>query len=1218
MYTAALETDPQLAAWMKKREPAVKELATTKIKAKRRRQKAPEKEDVGFVGAVQVLATPMELEEAKAWVVDAAAELAAKPPPTPQQKDDTGLSGATNAPIRAFLRLVSDPDLPTDAFLGAAEYLRLHSRTQLDTEEYKRALQTLKQFSASSAKDAQRLLVGGTLFVGEKGAQVDEGNWKLRSDYSVGFQTERKQDFKLSNVALENAGFVKGEDFFWDRSGGGFTLVVFPHALPDFLEFLSRGWPDLATTVRPYVPSIIAKADVEPVERESLEEEEIPFAFEPDKFRVLLDVGKAGMRANDIARALNNIPKWENINGLYWSKISLDDLEEVRELVKGKAEAGPRAARPAYQRILNTIDAHIEEWLAVGLASLQQDEDYGIAGGGRWRKEGDRVLVETWFIPKNQLGGPFRSRYRKGHEYPLLFKVRTSKIPQLADEIRPHFPRLAEAMTRAFGGVASISVEEREYCEPLIDLSNKLAPVELSAPAAIEATEKVMDAFEKNGPGGGLVPYPYQVNGIAFAMLTGWRALIGDAMGLGKTIQGLGAIIVDPKENLPALIVAPPTVIYGAWVPEAEEWLKNIPGNPPIIVLSKGHMPPKGFKGVAITGWPFIRKHADELGEQGFKLMIMDEAHYGKAGMSTAQGRSMIKLADLIPHVLLLTGTPIKNAVSELWPLLSSLQPDVWGKNKEDFRRKYSEVVGEGRRVREVGVNEERKHELKERLACTMIRRLKSEAMPDLPPMQRQPLVAKLTDDQLKRYVYAADEFEKWFREQVQIAIERQAAEQGRGPDELTPDEIRAVNMAVARSMRAKAIVKLGKLRQITGEAKADRMRPVIKALKKNGESAIFWAHHKNVVNTLKRMLEEEGVSWAAITGGVSNQERGEIAKDFQDGGIQVLIATTAAKEGLTLTRANRAYFVERYWTPADEAQAEARIWRIGQTRPSTNYFLGVPRTIDERMDEIIEGKRQVIDEVLGDESIEKKFAEDLQDHIIMGLGYTGALTNPKKRRAWLQEIRRNPYTGPKKTSPHSYRKSRGRGKMDDVCPGCCVGPEGEIYGTACFHSNTRDGEPVWECGNCSYELPRRIRRSKGKIALDKLQGKKNPRKTIPIGQCYPFAVNMAEEWLDEHITPGGRGRKPKRHAGLNNKKKFKVVHGRITDKFSGESFLHAWVEKGNKVFDWQTHGGKPEGIPKAVYYDIFQPEPHAEYNAEEAEVQCRRSGSPGPWAQTL
>ena len=575
---------------------------------------------------------------------------------------------------------------------------------------------------------------------------------------------------------------------------------------------------------------------------------------------------------------MNNIPKWESINGKYWSKISLDNLEEVRRLVEGKATAGPQSQRAAYRRILLTIDQNIKDWLSIGLGSLQQDEAGGIAGGGRWWREGNMVVVETWYINKNQIGGSFRARYTKGVEYPLRFRVKPERIPMLADEIRPHYPRLAEAMTRAFGGVASIADEEREYCEPLIDLSDKLDPENLTSPQAVKAAREVTQAFQERGPAEGLFPYPYQINGIAFAKLSGWRALIGDAMGLGKTIQGLGPIIVNPEENLPALVVAPPTLIYGAWVPEATTWLRNVRHfsnrdtsqggqRVEIIVLEKGRMPPKGFKGVAITGWPFIRRHADELIKQGFKYMTMDEAHYGKAGNATQQGRSMIKLADAIPHVVLLTGTPIKNAVSELWPLLSSLQPDVWGKDKADFRRKYSEVMGSGRRITETGVNRERVAELKERLSCTMIRRLKSDAMPDLPPMKRQPITAKLTDAQLREYVEAADEFEKWFRQQVTLAIEKQAAQQGRAPDELTPDEIRAINMAVARAMRAKGIVKMGKLRQITGAAKAARMKPIIKALKANGESAIFWAHHNNVVSVLAKMLEEEGITWAAIGG---------------------------------------------------------------------------------------------------------------------------------------------------------------------------------------------------------------------------------------------------------------------------------------------------------------------------------------------------------------
>ena len=104
---------------------------------------------------------------------------------------------------------------------------------------------------------------------------------------------------------------------------------------------------------------------------------------------------------------------------------------------------------------------------------------------------------------------------------------------------------------------------------------------------------------------------------------------------------------------------------------------------------------------------------------------------------------------------------------------------------------------------------------------------------------------------------------------------------------------------------------------------------------------------------------------------------------------------------------------------------------------------------------------------------------------------------------------------------------------------------------------------------------------------------------TIAIGQCYPFAVKMAQASARNEFK---------------DLSKFKVVHGRITDKFSGESVLHAWVEKGDMVFDAQTSSTKPDGIPKAVYYDMFQPEAHEEYTAEETMVNCVRSGQAGPW----
>lgn len=105
--------------------------------------------------------------------------------------------------------------------------------------------------------------------------------------------------------------------------------------------------------------------------------------------------------------------------------------------------------------------------------------------------------------------------------------------------------------------------------------------------------------------------------------------------------------------------------------------------------------------------------------------------------------------------------------------------------------------------------------------------------------------------------------------------------------------------------------------------------------------------------------------------------------------------------------------------------------------------------------------------------------------------------------------------------------------------------------------------------------------------------------KTIAIGQCYPFAVNMAK---DSQVSD------------RNDLKKFKVVHGRVTNKWNDESYDHAWVEKGDVVFDDQTKFTKPDGIPKDVYYDMYQPKIFKEYTAAKTIINCVNTGHAGPW----
>lgn len=125
------------------------------------------------------------------------------------------------------------------------------------------------------------------------------------------------------------------------------------------------------------------------------------------------------------------------------------------------------------------------------------------------------------------------------------------------------------------------------------------------------------------------------------------------------------------------------------------------------------------------------------------------------------------------------------------------------------------------------------------------------------------------------------------------------------------------------------------------------------------------------------------------------------------------------------------------------------------------------------------------------------------------------------------------------------------------------------------------------------------IKKTEGEQELKQVAERHGFLNEVAIGQCYPHAVKMAQNTSKEEFS---------------DLSKFKVVHGKVTDKFSGVSVLHSWIEKGDTIYDWQTKSTKPKGIDRATYYDIYQPEIHDEYTAEETMVNCLKYKHPGPW----
>jgi SNF2 family DNA or RNA helicase len=627
----------------------------------------------------------------------------------------------------------------------------------------------------------------------------------------------------------------------------------------------------------------------------------------------------------------------------------------------------------------------------------------------------DKILDEKG-RPVFKLGGFEKTNVGGWH-----FEGPTKNVPKFADALKPYFPRLAEALSRAFGGIAEVMDEEREKCAPLLDMSAAPGPQTLTDAKAIQAVRDVGAAFQARGPSD-RAPLDFQWVGIGFAKLSGYRCLIGDAPGLGKTIQGLGCIISDPDQNLPALVVAPKNVVYN-WTKEAGRWLPRILGRanakkkrearvlPPGVWVEEGISGsltiPRDFAGLVVCSWETLTGKVDELSKFGFKLVIADEAHYAKSPKA-ARSKALKFLSEQIPGLVLLTGTPIKNVVSELWSLLSMINPDAWGKLGE-FKRKFAGSVETFTTEtgvvieKEKGVSAENKPELLLRLACSMIRRRKMDVLKDLPPKRREQIVIELTPDQRATYNRAEDDFFAWFEGEVAKEIIDLLATQGIDPKTLSKDQMRQIEATVAerieRARKAEILVQMGKLRQLVGLFKTPHALRLAQAMQQRGEACLLWCQHRPVVTALSKALDNAGVKVDVIDGSTPAADRADITDDFQEGKLDVLVVTQAAKEGLTLVRANTAFFVERYWTPADEVQAEDRIHRIGQIRSVTIYDLHVPQSIDDKMAALIESKRAIVDEVLGDEEVETAFEEATTTDLVKSM-LSGRMKkeNPRRR----------------------------------------------------------------------------------------------------------------------------------------------------------------------------------------------------------------------------
>lgn len=453
--------------------------------------------------------------------------------------------------------------------------------------------------------------------------------------------------------------------------------------------------------------------------------------------------------------------------------------------------------------------------------------------------------------------------------------------------------------------------------------------------------------------------YNYQKEGVDF--LAGVkRALLADDMGLGKTIQIIATL--ERAGSRHNLIVCPNSLKW-VWKNELEKWA---PGASVVVVkgtpLTRMQQL-RSERNYTIMNYEVLRQHAEivtnenskkktvvlspEL-DQDWSSVVFDEATYVKNRRSQ-QTTICQKLATKAERVYHVTGTPITNRSSELWPLLNMLYPEAY-RSYWKFAEAYCKVYynGYGWKVEDIlDPKHPKVQALRLALKPLMIRRTKAEVLKDLPEKTVQKIWVDLEGTQRKIY----DQMEN-----DMIA-------------ELTSGEEIAATIVIAQITRLKQFtidpeLVADKTTPLEG-AKIDALMDIIECL--GGQKFVVFSQFARAIDGVSRNLEEAGIKYTTITGKVTGEDRDAAVKAFQeDPSVQgILITTQAGGMGLTLTAASTAIFMDKCWTPALNVQAQDRLHRIGQKNAVTVYELLARNTVEEQIEALLATKQQVFDQII-------------------------------------------------------------------------------------------------------------------------------------------------------------------------------------------------------------------------------------------------------------
>lgn len=480
-----------------------------------------------------------------------------------------------------------------------------------------------------------------------------------------------------------------------------------------------------------------------------------------------------------------------------------------------------------------------------------------------------------------------------------------------------------------------------------------LPQTERQALAAITDQEMDLDRLKASLGDLGAQLRPYQLEGVAWLqqrMEAGQGALLADDMGLGKTLQSIAAIVLKLRQTAQprpqALVICPKSLISN-WAMEFQRFAPDVK-----VAAISGSQREKQFwlihkVDVIITSYQLIVRDLQHYQKQPFGLVVMDEASFVR-NPETETAKAIRALP--FRCAIALSGTPVENGVRDLWSIFEIILPGYLG-NRSHFQERFEKPMHAPENPA-AGAAAQR---LRRLIRPFFLRRSKSEVLTELPAKIEQVLWCEPSPAQAELYRRLLEEG----REEIRLA-KRRSGQQGARMTMLT---------LLLRLRQTCCDFRLTGVTDKTTEAFnlddwSGKWPVLVEALNEavaSQSKVLIFSQFVANLQLLRDILDDLNFRYSYLDGATQDRA-GAIAKFQNDPECVVfLISLKAGGYGLNLTQADRVFLLDPWWNPAVEAQAIDRAHRFGQTRSVNAYRLIMKGTVEERILELQNKKRNVI-----------------------------------------------------------------------------------------------------------------------------------------------------------------------------------------------------------------------------------------------------------------